>query len=174
MAREVLVQVLRSLAAEEPTEEPTRLLPLTTGDEAAEYLTGVTTGRFPYDAGRVRAAQALLPHQRPKLQATSISVNGGDAVQLNAPSPEAEHLSRSSTDPMSTLYRPGPSRHPGQVRSRPMIEPPAGLTILGRCGLPRLVWSAKTFVHTNGSACPEGSHPGEGAAARASAVAAPN
>lgn len=62
----------------EPTEEPRRLLPLTTGDEAAEYLTGVTTGRFPYDAGRVRAAQALLPHQRPKLTAMALSSMNGE------------------------------------------------------------------------------------------------
>jgi hypothetical protein len=62
----------------EPTEEPRRLLPLTTGDEAAEYLTGVTTGRFPYDAGRVRAAQALLPHQRPKLTAMALSSMSGE------------------------------------------------------------------------------------------------
>ena len=67
----------------EPTEEPRRLLPLTTGDEAAEYLTGVTTGRFPYDAGRVRAAQALLPHQRAKLTAMAVSsMTGNDFATM--------------------------------------------------------------------------------------------
>lgn len=80
MAREALDQVLRSL---EDEEEPRQLLPLTNGDEAAEYLTGVTTGRFPYDAGRVRAAQALLPHQRPKLAAMTVSnLNGQDFATL--------------------------------------------------------------------------------------------
>src|ERR1700722_573623 len=75
--REELID-LRAVRPIEEEEEPRRMLPLTTGDEAAEYLTGVTTGRFPYDAGRVRAAQALLPHQRPKLAVTATSAMSGD------------------------------------------------------------------------------------------------
>ena len=54
------------------------MLPLTTGDEAAEYLTGVITGALPYDGGRVNAAKALLAHQRPKLTAMAVSSMNGD------------------------------------------------------------------------------------------------
>ena len=102
MPREMLDQVLRSLGEAEQVEEPTRLLPLTTGDEAAEYLTGVTTGRFPYDAGRVRAAQALLPHQRPKLTAMALSnLNGNDFASLLE-----RAIARSSAPPKLIDHRP--------------------------------------------------------------------
>jgi hypothetical protein len=118
MAREVLDQVLRSLAQAEPTEEPTRLLPLTTGDEAAEYLTGVTTGRFPYDAGRVRAAQALLPHQRPKLTAiATTSMDGKDFASM---------LERAITRSKAPLLL--------EHRSDQVIEPAAPPGIRGRSG----------------------------------------
>jgi hypothetical protein len=103
----------------EPTEEPRRLLPLSTGDEAAEYLTGVTTGRFPYDAGRVRAAQALLPHQRPKPTAMALSSMSGDhfAAML-------ERAIARSRAPLQIEHQPA---------ERPLPEaPPPG--IRGRSG----------------------------------------
>ena len=117
MPREMLDQVLQSLAQTEPTEEPRRMLPLTTGDEAAEYLTGVTTGRFPYDAGRVRAAQALLPHQRPKLTAMAVSALSGDhfAAML-------ERAIARSQAPLTIEHqpteRPLPSAPPPGIRGR--------------------------------------------------------
>jgi hypothetical protein len=103
----------------EAIEEPRRLLPLSTGDEAAEYLTGVTTGRFPYDAGRVRAAQALLPHQRPKLTAMALSSMSGDhfAAML-------ERAIARSRAPLQIEHQPA---------ERPLPEaPPPG--IRGRSG----------------------------------------
>ena len=81
MAREALDQVLRSL---EDEEEP--LSSAASADQrrrSGGVLDRGLTGRFPYDAGRVRAAQALLPHQRPKLAAMTVSnLNGQDFATL--------------------------------------------------------------------------------------------